>query len=161
MSNENKNEYDFSGHIKNIEDAQNAQTPIDGKTLTDEELETAGLVRTSAFVRSKRSKNALRLEKYKKKQEESGIKQLNVEVPEQYRDIMKQLANALKEGQDIVTACKTLLPQTKTPDSIKVPKKAAESVLADEHQKYVSIGKKVVSIQKSGGIRAALLKIIL
>ena len=96
MEKEIQNELDFAGHMVNIEDAENVPLPLsDNKTLSDNELEQAGLVKTSAFVRTKRSKHALRVEKHKKQKEEQGIKQLNVEVPEQYRDVFKAMAKEL------------------------------------------------------------------
>jgi hypothetical protein len=162
MSEINQDKFNFGGHVTHIEDAENAQTPVDGiKTLTDEELETAGLIRTSAFVRSKRSKNALRVEKHKKLKEESGIKQLNIEVPDEHREMIKALTKALKDGQSIAAALKLLLPPPKTPNSINPSEKAADSVLTEEQVNYAALGKKVMLIQQSGGIKSILLKIIL
>ena len=62
-------DHDFSGHIKHLEDAQNVQLPTSEKTYTDAELEQAGLVKTSAFVRTKKSKK--RSENRKTQAEES------------------------------------------------------------------------------------------
>ena len=91
-----ENQMDFVGHLVNLEDARNVPLPTDDKTFTDNELEQAGLVKTSAYVRTKKSKNALRIEKHKdKKLTEKGVKQLNIEVPEQHRDIFKALAKEL------------------------------------------------------------------
>jgi hypothetical protein len=158
MSEENQNEFNFGGHVTHIEDSENAQTPREGiKTLTDEELETAGLIRTSAFVRSKRSKNALRIEKHKEKKAEQGIKQLNIEVPEQHRETMKQLAIALKAGQSITDALKTISTDTKTPEKQKTPQKASQSVKTEEQINYVTIGMKVAEIKAKGGFKAFLL----
>lgn len=158
MSEENQNEFNFSGHVTHIEDAENAQTPLEGvKTLSDEELETAGLIRTSAFVRSKRSKNALRVEKSKEKKAEQGIKQLNVEVPEEHRELMKQLANALKEGQSIEDALKSIQSDIKPPVNNKTPQKAPESLSTDDSEYYARIGKKVADIQSRGGFKAFVL----
>jgi hypothetical protein len=158
MSEENQNKFNFGGHVTHIEDAEKAQTPVQGaKTLSDEELEIAGLIRTSAFVRSNRSKNALRIEKHKQKKEELGIKQLNIEVPEQHRETMKQLANALKDGQSITDALKTISTDTKTPEQQKTPTKATESVKTEETINYVTIGMKVAEIRSKGGFKAFLL----
>jgi hypothetical protein len=158
MSEENQNEFNFGGHVTHIEDSENAQTPREGiKTLTDEELETAGLIRTSAFVRSKRSKNALRIEKHKEKKAEQGIKQLNIEVPEQHRETMKQLAIALKAGQSITDALKTISTDTKTPEKQKTSTKSTESVKTEEQINYVTIGMKVTEIKNRGGFKAFVL----
>jgi hypothetical protein len=158
MSEENQNEFNFGGHVTHIEDSENAQTPREGiKTLTDKELEQAGLIKTSAFVRTNRSRNALRVEKSKQKKEEGGIKQLNIEVPEQYREIMKQLAIALKAGQSITDALKTISTDTKTPEKQKTPQKAPQSVKTEEQINYVTIGMKVAEIKAKGGFKAFLL----
>lgn len=158
MSEENQNEFNFGGHITHIEDAENAQTPLEGvKTLSDEELEIAGLIRTSAFVRSKRSKNALRVEKHKKQKEEQGIKQLNIEVPDQYREIMKHLANALKEGQSIEDALKSIQSDTKPTTNNKTPQKAPESLSEETQVNYARIGQKVTDIKAQGGFKAFIL----
>jgi hypothetical protein len=162
MKKEIQNELDFAGHMVNIEDAENVPLPLaDKKTFSDTELEQAGLVKTSAFVRTKRSKNALRIEKHKQKKEELGIKQLNIEVPEQHREAMKQLANALKDGQSITDALKAISTDTKTPEKQKTPQKAPQSVLSEEQINYAILGKKVTEIQQNGGIKAIFLKFIL
>jgi hypothetical protein len=157
MKKEIQNELDFNGHIINIEDAQNVELPIDEKTLNDKELEQAGLIKTSAFVRTKRSKNALRVEKNKQKKEQQGIKQLNIEVPEQHRETMKQLAIALKNGQSITDALKTISTDTKTPEQKKTPQVVTGSVKAEDYINYATIGQKVAEIKAQGGIRAFLL----
>jgi hypothetical protein len=158
MKKEIQNELDFAGHMVNIEDAENVPLPLaDKKTFSDTELEQAGLVKTSAFVRTKRSKNALRIEKHKQKKEELGIKQLNIEVPEQHREAMKQLANALKDGQSITDALKTISTDTKTPEKQKTSTKSTESVKTEEQINYVTIGMKVTEIKNRGGFKAFVL----
>lgn len=157
MEKEIQNKLDFAGHMVNLEDAENVPLPTDNKTLSDNVLEQAGLVKTSAFVRTTRSKNALRIEKHKQKKEEQGIKQLNIEVPEQHRETMKQLAIALKQGQSIADALKTISTDTKTPEQQKTPVKAPESVKTDEQINYVNIGMKVVEIKAKGGFKAFML----
>jgi hypothetical protein len=158
MKKEIQNELDFAGHMVNIEDAENVPLPLaDKKTFSDTELEQAGLVKTSAFVRTKRSKNALRIEKHKQKKEELGIKQLNIEVPEQHREAMKQLAIALKAGQSITDALKTISTDTKTPEKQKTPQKASQSVKTEEQINYVTIGMKVTEIKNRGGFKAFVL----
>ena len=159
-----KNEMDFSGHLKHLEDAQDVQLPVDDKTLTDSELEQAGLVKTSAFVRTKKSKNALRIEKHKQKKAENGVKQLNIEVPEQYRDIFKAIAKELKENGTVSQENMAIFPM-QSGDNIKSPesKKTAQqkshtsekSSLSDE---CVKIGQKCAEIVSQGGFKAWFLK---
>ena len=152
-------DHDFSGHIKHLEDAQNVQLPTSEKTYTDAELEQAGLVKTSAFVRTKKSKNALRIEKHKQKKEQQGIKQLNVEVPEQHRDMLKSFSKALKDGLSPEEAVKTLFPSkpTQAPAPEK-PQKAPDSDFESKTKEYATIGRKVAEIQSQGGFKAFILR---
>ena len=52
-----------------IEDAENSGPPAMEKTLSDEDLDRAGLVAVKAFVRSKASKNAERVRKAAERRE--------------------------------------------------------------------------------------------
>lgn len=163
MTNE-KNQMDFSGHLKHLEDAQSVELPHDEKTLTDSELEQAGLVKTSAFVRTRKSKNALRVQKHKDKKAEQGIKQLNIEVPEQYRDIFKAIAKELKENGTVSQENMAIFPMQsgdniKSPESKKTAQQEArtddKTPLSDE---CVIIGKKCAEIVSQGGFKAWILK---
>ncbi len=102
MKNDNV-EFDFTGHVKNIEDVDNIDI-VTTNALTDNQLEEAGLVKTSAFIRTKKSKNALRVKKHKDKKASTGIKQLNVEVPEGHRNELKLLAKDLCSGKQFKQA---------------------------------------------------------
>ncbi len=53
--------------------------------LTDDELQAGGMDRVVAFIRTKRSKDALRKEKQRNKQEGSGKRQINLVVPDDDR----------------------------------------------------------------------------
>lgn len=151
-------DHDFSGHIKHLEDAQNVQLPTSEKTYTDAELEQAGLVKTSAFVRTKKSKNALRIEKHKQKKAEQGVKQLNVEVPEQHRGMVKSFSKALKDGLSPEEAVKTLFPSKQTPAATpEKPQKAPDSDFESKTKEYATIGQKVAEIKSRGGLKAFLL----
>jgi chromosome segregation ATPase len=87
--------------VEYIEDAENGGPPALEKTLTDEELDGAGMVAVKAFIRSKASKNALRVAKAKKKREEGengpARKQLNLQAPvsDDAREILKELNSAM------------------------------------------------------------------
>jgi hypothetical protein len=164
MSNEDQNKFDFSGHMTHIEDAENVELPRNNKTFTDTELEQAGLVKTSAFVRTKRSKNALRIEKHKQKKEEIGIKQLNIEVSEQHREAMKAIAAALKEGKTLQEATQTMEDSQAKPGQQKtktiLPEKTPEQAFMSEYLEFLPTAKKVAQIVAEGGLRAYLLKIL-
>ena len=164
--NEDENQMDFVGHIVNLEDAQNVPLPVDNKTITDSELEQAGLVKTSAFVRTKKSKNALRIAKHKdKKLTETGVKQLNIEIPEQYRDTFKALAKELKETGTISKENMAILPFAKTGDKTKqptaeTPQNASEDKKAISDVESIELTEKVLKIASEGGFKAFLLKLI-
>lgn len=159
-------EFDFSGHMKHIEDAKAVDLPTDeNKTLTDSELEQAGLVKTSAFVRTKRSKNALRVEKNREKKAADGVKQLNVEVPEQHRDLLKAMAKGMKDGLSPSEALRMASgdvdpakPGQQSPDSKKTPQSDSERQNETNQELVIGYGKKVAEIKSQGGIRGLLLK---
>lgn len=158
------NQMDFSGHLKHLEDAQSVELPMDEKTLTDSELEQAGLVKTSAFVRTRKSKNALRVQKHKDKKAEQGIKQLNIEVPEQYRDIFKAIAKELKENGTVSQENMAIFPM-QSGDNIKSPeskKTAQQEARTDDKpslpDECVKIGQRCAEIASQGGFKAWILK---
>lgn len=153
-----KNKIDFSGHLTHLEDAQDIPLPVDEKTLTDSELEQAGLIKTSAFVRTKKSKNALRVQKHKDKKSQKGIKQLNIEVPEQYRDALKSIAKQLKDNGTVEQDKIALLPTAKSGDKKNAQQEARtddKPPLADE---CVKIGQRCAEIVSQGGFKAWILK---
>lgn len=164
MKNE-ENQMDFVGHIVNLEDAQNVPLPVDEKTLTDSELEQAGLVKTSAFVRTKKSKNALRVKKCNdKKLAKTGVKQLNIEIPQQHRDVFKSMAKELVSSGTIQQNKMDYLSQLvatakNTPDN---KKQATKSASEDENGRLaiesVKIANKCAQIVLQGGFKAWLLK---
>lgn len=131
-------DFDFGGHITHLEDAQSMPMPSDKKTYSNEQLEAAGLVKTSAFIRTRRSKNALRSEKAKEKKAEEGIKQLNVQIPENQAEPVKHLAKQLREGAVIDFTAIT------SPDP-----------------KVATYGQQCVAIERRGGIKSVLLRLLL
>ncbi|MBN9601541.1 MAG: hypothetical protein J0G33_01265 [Afipia felis] len=67
--------------------------------LTDDELQAGGMDRVVAFVRTKRSKEALRKEKHRKKQQDRGKRQINLSVPDndRSRTTMRSAAIAIED----------------------------------------------------------------
>jgi len=123
-------DFDFTGHIRTLEDAVEVQTPVDDKTLSDRALEEAGLVKTSAFVRTKKSKNALRVKKHKEKKAAKGIKQVNVEIPEASRDVFKEFAKKVTAGEISNAQIKQLIDKKEKPEQAPVKsEKTAERAL--------------------------------
>ena len=94
---------DFLGHVKNIEDVD-IVSPSSATSITDHQLKQSGLIKTTAYVRSSQSKNAIRVKKHKTKQLEKGIIQLNIEIPEHHKESVKLLAKQLCDGKDFKQA---------------------------------------------------------
>jgi hypothetical protein len=162
---QDNHEFDFGGHVKHIEDAQSVESPVEGEaTYTDSELEAAGLIKTSAFVRTKRSKNALRVEKNREKKAQSGVKQLNVEVPEPHRETLKAIAKGLSQGLSIddayaqATSNKKERAETQESEPQKEPESTQEPFNKTDEE-FVSYGKKVAEIKEQGGFRALLINL--
>jgi len=79
-------------------EAKKEQNHVAGP-LTDDELGAGGMERVVAFIRTKRSKEALRKEKQRKKQQESGKRQININVPDddRSRTTMRGAAIAIED----------------------------------------------------------------
>lgn len=80
-----------------IEQIHEDSKPV-GDTYTDEQLESAGITKVNAYIRTKQSKNALRVKKSKEKKAQQGIKQLNIQIPDHKKDDIKRLAEYLRDG---------------------------------------------------------------
>lgn len=143
-------------HIEDV-----PETPADPETvLTDEQLAAGGLVKVNAFMRSKASANALRVQKHREKKEAEGVKQINVQANEEARQAIKAIAERTKAGEQLSNVLASLAgnpaeipeaaPQTKTPD----PK--AER-LTQEEKRLVLIGQRVQGLT---GWRKALARVI-
>ena len=67
--------------------------------LTDDDLRVGGMERAVVYIRTKRSKDALRKEKQRNKQESGGKRQINVVVPDNDRSraTMRSAAIAIKD----------------------------------------------------------------
>lgn len=89
----------MADRFENIEDAQAGAWDMSHDVLTDDQLEAGGLVEVRAWVRSKASANALRQQRKREKQAEAGRAQVNVVVPEECKEPLKELAAALASGQ--------------------------------------------------------------
>lgn len=138
-------EFDFGGHVKHIEDAIATPMPeCDGGTLTDSELESKGLIKTTAFVRTKRSKNALRIERHKKLKLEKGLGQVNVEIPTASKKVFKELAKKVASGEVGQEAIEQLTTEKKA-----LPGKG------------INLAKKAAQILSHGGLKAYVLAAML
>jgi hypothetical protein len=79
-------------------EAEKEQNHVVGP-LTDDELRAGGMERVVAFIRRKRSKEALRKEKQRKRQQDSGKRQINLNVPDddRSRTTMRGAAIAIED----------------------------------------------------------------
>lgn len=92
-----------------VEDAENAQQVADpAATLTDAELEAGGLRQVKAFVRTKASRNALRVRKHREKVEAEGLGQVNVVAPTGARDTIKAIARRTAGGESLEAVLRDL-----------------------------------------------------
>lgn len=84
--------------------------PIDcNAALSDEALATSGLVRVSAYVRTRSSANALRIKKARQRAAADGLRQLNVVVPIEAHAAIRAFVKDLQAGSGVVDAAKALL----------------------------------------------------
>jgi len=56
-----------------------------------------------------------RARRYREKMAAGGIKQVNVQVPDQHVDSIKRIAANLRDGQSLREACAAMLPPTARP----------------------------------------------
>ena len=133
-----------------IEDAENDQAMADpAKTLTDEQLEDGGLRQVKAFVRTRASKNALRVAKSKEAKAEQGIKQVNVQAPEKVHTALKEIARRTTAGESIAEAIAHAVPEL-APKPVEAP--VAPSVIDDQPTQ------KLLEAVKKPGFRSWLIK---
>ena len=78
--NDNTSTGETDGYAEPAQEQNHVVSP-----LTDSELQAGGMDRVVAFVRTKRSKDALRKEKQRNKQEDSGKRQINLIVSDNDR----------------------------------------------------------------------------
>ena len=88
----------------NDEGSGSEQSDIEQKNevalVTDEQLEAAGLVKVTAFVRSKQSEVAARKAKQREKEAAEGIKQLNLKANIEHHDLLKQIAASIQTANE-------------------------------------------------------------
>lgn len=84
-----------------IEDAKEGQ-PIDVESaLSDEQLEGGGLKPVKAWVRTKQAGNAARTKRYKERKEELGVKQLNLQAPQETHEALREIAARTRSGETL------------------------------------------------------------
>ena len=78
-----------------LENGNGASTDaIHGKYLSDIDLVNCGLTPISAFVRTDKTKNAIRVQHSRQKAAEQGIRQINVRARPEVHPLLKAIAHA-------------------------------------------------------------------
>ena len=123
---------DLFDHLEDAERAQGVADPA--AVLTDDQLEAGGLRQVRAFVRTKASKNALRVQKHREKAADEGLGQVNVVAPEAARDALKAIAKRTAGGEPLEAVLRDLAglqrPQAGPAPAPKVDTSDAQVVAA-------------------------------
>lgn len=91
-----------------LEDAE-AGGPIDvEQAITDEALQAGGLKPVKAWVRTKQANNAIRTERYKQRQAAAGVKQINIQAPQEAHDVLKAIGTRTKAGEPLADVLRDL-----------------------------------------------------
>lgn len=108
---------DSAGEADGQADGAEQQPNIVASPLTDDELKVGGMERTVTFIRTSKSKAALRQAKRRAKLKASNFCQMNIEVPDndRTRATMYAAASEIKDGVfhrafEVVLANKALRP---------------------------------------------------
>lgn len=98
QTSENPDDNTSTGTAGGKTEAAQEQNHVVGP-LTDDELQAGGMKRAVAYIRTKRSKEARRKEKQRKKQHDNGTRQINLDVPnnDRSRATMRGAAIAIKD----------------------------------------------------------------
>jgi len=97
---------DLFDHLEDAERAQGVADPA--AVLTDDQLEAGGLRQVRAFVRTKASKNALRVQRHREKAAAEGLGQVNVVAPEAARKALKTIAKRTSGGEPLEAVLRDL-----------------------------------------------------
>jgi len=103
---------DFDRFIGAVPDGESDVVP--GVALTDEALAAGSLVKLDAFIRSPVSAAALRVQKHREKKESQGVKQLNVQVTDDARQVIKVIAARTSAGESVQDVLRSLIKERLT-----------------------------------------------
>lgn len=145
-----------------LEEIKDRPVDVDA-VLTDDELEAGGLAPIAAYVRTKSSKNALRIQKARAKAEAgtdgTPRRQLNIVAPadDASRNALKAASDALLQG--IRSPAEIMAALTGEAVQQPAPAPAEPARVIDEEA--LTTGLKAKTILAAGGIRAAILRRLL
>lgn len=128
--------------------------------VTDEQLAELGLKKRVAYVKDGSAKTAAarRKEKSREKQKEAGLEQVTVAAAEPVRQIVKQLAERTKAGEDLNAVLASLVPVVPVP--VPVPQQVLERVvqkLTDEQERLIELGRRADTLKGWKGLLVTLL----
>ncbi len=135
-----------------MSELENTKT-VEVPEVTDEQLAELGLKKRVAYLKEAGGKSgaAKRKEKSREKQKEAGIEQVTVAAAQPVRDIVKQLAERTKAGEDLNAVLASLAPVAP-----QVPERVVQP-LTSEQQQLLELGRKVVTLKGWKGRLVALL----
>jgi len=144
-------------HLENV-----PERPIDPeRVLSDDELRSGGLEPVRAYVRTKAGKAAQRQQRYREKLETAGVKQTNVQVPEQHQETIREVARRLRDGEPL--------------DGVIAPEKAAEepqarpapsippsdtSTPSKSPDALSEADRRLLTVAKGRGVRSRLIRLL-
>lgn len=141
-----------------IEDAEQGQ-PLDvEQALTDQELEAGGLKPVKAWVRTKQAGNAVRTKRYKERQAAEGVKQVNVQAPQETHEALKAIAARTKAGESLGDVLSDLAGQSAGSGSRPLPPPAPVTIEVPAPLSPVLAA--VERTLAAGGLRARLIRLL-
>ena len=142
-----------------LEDAERAQGVADpAAVLTDDQLEAGGLRLVRAFVRTRASKNALRVQKHREKAAADGLGQVNVVAPEAARDALKAIAKRTAGGESLEAVLRDLAGLQR-PQAVPAPAPKVDTSPAPERpSKLPEADALVVAAAHAPGLRGWLIR---
>jgi hypothetical protein len=126
-----------------IEDAEQGRPLNVDQALTDQALEAGGLKPVKAWVRTKQASNAMRTKRYKERQAAEGVRQINVQAPQEAHEALKALAARTKAGEPLESVLADLAgSRVMAPEPLSPALAAVERTL------------------EAGGLRARLIRLL-
>ena len=144
-------------HLENV-----PERPIDpDRVLSDDELQAGGLQPVKAYVRTKASKAADRQKRWREKKSAEGLKQTNVQVPEEHQDTIKEIARRLREGEPVEAVPAKPQPLQVVPEAPAQPKQEPQPekpTPASDEPELTEADRKVLLAARGRGLRSWLVR---
>ena len=149
---------DLFDHLEDAERAQGVADPA--AVLTDDQLEEGGLRQVRAFVRTRASKNALRVKKHREKAAEEGLGQVNVVAPEEARDALRAIAKRTAGGEPLEAVLRDLagLQRPQAAPGVTPAPKVDTSPAPERPAKLPEADALVVAAAHAPGLRGWLIR---